>query len=320
MLVLSNNDIASLLSTDQIIAEVESAMVAYEKNAAQVPQRTHMDHGNNTLLSMPAFGNNYFGTKLVCVVPGNRDKSLPVTNGAMVLNDAETGLPVALLNATKLTALRTAALGALGVRYLSPVNETSVGLIGCGLQGMHQAVFACSVRNVSKVYYLYRSKEKSDTFYQFVSQHQPGLVIEACHSTTELLDKTNIIIAATTSSTPVLPDDPELLNGKHFISVGSYKPSMQEFPDSVYRLAGMLAIDSEFARHETGDIMNPLKKGILKEENVFTLGKIITGGRTVDVNETTAYKSTGMALYDLFVAQAMYERAMQENIGTEVPF
>lgn len=320
MLILSNNEIASLLSTDQIIAEVESAMVAYEKNEAEVPQRMHMDNGNNTLLTMPAFGNTYFGTKLVCVVPGNRDKSLPVTNGAMVLNDAETGLPVALLNATKLTALRTAALGALGVRYLSPENETSVGLIGCGLQGMHQAVFACSVRNISKVYYLYRSKEKSDAFTQFVSQHQPGLVIEACHTTTELLGKTNIIVAATTSSTPVLPDDPELLRGKHFISVGSYKPSMQEFPDSVYRLAGTLAIDSEFARHETGDIMNPLKKGILKEENVFTLGKIITGERMVDAKQTTAYKSTGMALYDLFVAQAMYERAMQNNIGTKVPF
>ncbi len=320
MLILSNNEIALLLSTDQIIAEVESAMVAYEKNEAEVPQRMHMDNGNNTLLSMPAFGNTYFGTKLVCVVPGNRDKSLPVTNGAMVLNDAETGLPVALLNATKLTALRTAALGSLGVRYLSPENETSIGLIGCGLQGMHQAVFASSVRNISKVYYLYRSKEKSDAFTQFVSQHQPGLVIEACYTTTELLDKTNIIIAATTSSTPVLPDDPELLMGKHFISVGSYKPSMQELPDYVYRLAGQLAIDSEFARHETGDIMNPLKKGILKEENIFTLGKVITGDRTVDVNKTTVYKSTGMALYDLFVAQAMYEKAMEHNIGTKVKF
>jgi ornithine cyclodeaminase/alanine dehydrogenase-like protein (mu-crystallin family) len=95
---------------------------------------------------------------------------------------------------------------------------------------------------------------------------------------------------------------------------------MQEFPDSVYRLAGKLAIDSEFARHETGDIMNPVKIGILKEGNVFTLGKIITGDRTVEVNETTAYKSTGMALYDLFVAQAMYESALRQNLGTKVQF
>ena len=318
MIILSNDEITSLLSIDEIITAVESAMVAYEENVFKVPQRMHLDNGPNTFLCMPSFGSQYFGTKLVSVVPGNSTRSLPVTNGAMVLNDAETGLPVALLNATKLTALRTAALGALGVRYLSPEDETSVGLIGCGLQGMHQAVFACSVRKISKVYYLYKSDEKSSALVSFIQQYHPGVVVEACHSPTELLSKTNIIIAATTSSDPVVPEDPELLKGKHFISIGSYKPSMQEFPDSVYRLAGKLAMDSEFARHETGDIINPLKKGILKDENVFTLGKVIIGERALDVRDTTAYKSTGMALYDLFVAQAMYEKALEQNRGTKI--
>ena len=277
MRILSNSEITSLLSVDEIIAAVASAMVAYEENAQNVPQRMHLDNGPNTLLCMPAFGSQYFGTKLVSVVPGNRDKGLPVTNGAMVLNDAETGLPVALLNATKLTALRTAALGALGVRYLSPEHETSVGLIGCGLQGMHQAVFACSVRKIKKVYYLFKSDEKSSALVSFIHLYHPDVEVEATYTPTELLIKTNVIITATTSSDPVLPDQPDLLAGKHFISIGSYKPSMQELPDSVYRLANRLAIDSEFARHETGDIINPIEKGILKEENVFTLGKVILG-------------------------------------------
>jgi ornithine cyclodeaminase/alanine dehydrogenase-like protein (mu-crystallin family) len=90
---------------------------------------------------------------------------------------------------------------------------------------------------------------------------------EACFTSEELLSKTNIVIAATTSQVPVLPDDASLLKGKHFISIGSYKPSMQELPDAVYKLAGKLVVDSESARHETGDIINPVKKGILKEED-----------------------------------------------------
>jgi ornithine cyclodeaminase/alanine dehydrogenase-like protein (mu-crystallin family) len=161
MLILSDANITSLLSHQQIIESVEAAMRAFEKKEARVPQRLHLANGNNTLLCMPSFARHYFGTKLVSVVTGNSIKGLPVTNGAMLLNDAETGLPLALINAAKLTALRTGAVGAIGVRYLSPENETTIGLIGCGVQGLHQAVFACSVRNISRVYYLSRSNERA---------------------------------------------------------------------------------------------------------------------------------------------------------------
>jgi ornithine cyclodeaminase len=317
MLILSNTEIANILSLAEIIEAVEDALVAYEKKETFVPKRMHLDHGNNTLLCMPSFAKHYFGTKLVSVVPGNRDRSLPVTNGAMVLNDTETGLPLALLNASKLTALRTGALGAIGVKYLAPRSETTFGLIGCGVQGLHQAIFICAIRKMSKVHFLHRSDESALNLISFIKEHHPDQLVEACYSVEELLSKTNIIVAAT-SSLPILPNEPELLRGKHFIGIGSYKPSMQEFPDEVYKLAGMLAIDSEFARHETGDIINPLKAGFIKEENVFAIGKIILGERTVDVNKTTAYKSAGMALFDLFVAQRMYEQALRKNIGTNV--
>lgn len=320
MIILSEADIATLLSPNQIIDAVEAAMVGYEKKDFKVPQRMQIDNGDNSLFCMPSFGSQYFGTKLVSVVPGNRNKGLPVTNGAMVLNDALTGLPVALLNATKLTALRTAALGALGVRYSTPENEKSIGLIGCGLQGIHQAAFACSVRKISNVYYLYKSAERSSMLESFVHQYHPNVNVESCRTTEELLRKTSIVIAATTSTYPVIEDHKDSIIGKHFISVGSYKPSMQEFPDTVYKLAGKLTIDSEFARHETGDIINPIKKRILKEENVFTLGKVILGERTINMNETTVYKSAGMALYDLFVAQAMVEKAIEQNRGIRIQF
>lgn len=318
MLILSNTDIASLLSLNQIIDAVESAMVAYEKGLAMVQQRMHIDNGDSTFLCMPSFEQKYFGTKLVSVVPENKNRNLPVTNGAMLLNDAITGAPLALLNASKLTALRTGALGAIGVKYMTPPGENTFGLIGCGVQGLHQAIFICAVRPISKVYFLDRSKEKSEALISFLKFHHPGVAVEPCHLPEALLKKTNTIIAATTSAVPVLPDNPNLLRGKHFVSIGSYKPTMQELPDSVYQVAGKLAIDSDFARQEVGDIINPIKKGLLEEDNVFTLGKVVTGEKKIDVNETTVYKSAGMALFDLFVAKAMYEQALKEKKGIEV--
>jgi ornithine cyclodeaminase/alanine dehydrogenase-like protein (mu-crystallin family) len=318
MLILSNADIASLLTLNQIIDAVESAMVNYERGRASVQQRMHIDNSDNTFLCMPSREEKYFGTKLVSVVPGNKNKNLPVTNGAMLLNDTSTGLPLALLNASKLTALRTGALGALGGRYLTPSDEATFGLIGCGVQGLHQAIFICAVRHISKVYFLNRSREKSESLVSFLKIHHPGVEVEPCHTPEELLEKTNTIVAATTSAAPVLPDNPTLLEGKHFISIGSYKPTMQELPDSVFRLAGKLVIDSEFARHEVGDIINPVTKGLLKEENIFTMGEIVTGERMINVHETTVYKSAGMALFDLFVAKAMYEEALRVKKGTMV--
>lgn len=318
MLILSEAEIALLLSFEQVIHAVEGAMIAHESGLAQVPQRVHIDFDGNTLLCMPSLQHDYFGTKLVSVVPANKNKNLPVTNGAMLLNETSTGLSLALLNASKLTALRTGALGAIGVRYISPVSETTFGLIGCGVQGLHQAIFICAILKISKLFYLDRSKDKSTSLISSLKIYHPDVEVEACHTTEELLKKTNIVVMATTSSVPVLPDDPSLLMGKHFVSIGSYKPSMQELPDSVYKLARKLVIDSEFARHEVGDTINPIKKNILKEADVFTLGKIIIGEKKIDVNETTVYKSAGMALFDLFVAKSMYEQAVKNKKGTYV--
>ena len=320
MLILDTNSIAHLLSLHQIIEAVEAAMIACETSKVVVPPRMHIDSGKNTVLCMPAIGEKFFSTKLVSVFPKNQKNNLPITNGALLLSDGKTGNPLALINAAKLTALRTGAVGAIGIKYLTPETEASIGLIGCGIQGIHQAVFACAIRNLSTVYFLHRSAEGAARLTSFVRLYFPNVAVVPCDSTTELLRKTNVLIAATTSFEPVLPNDENLLKGKHFISIGSYKPAMQELPDAVYSLAGKLFIDSEFARIEVGDCIQPLKKKILLENNIHTIGKLLTHHQSVNVHQTTVYKSAGMAAFDLFVAAAMYEQALQSNSGTVVKF
>jgi ornithine cyclodeaminase len=320
MRILNYRQVGELLSLQQVIDAVEEALVAYENNIAIVPQRMHIDNGKNTLLCMPSWGTDSFGTKLVTVAPDNAQKNLPVTNGAMLLNDGDTGMPLALINASKLTALRTGAVGSVGVKSITPENETTVGLIGCGVQGIHQIVFACAVRPIKKVYYLDPVTAKVSEMISLMKNYHPEVKLIPCITAEELLNQTNIVIAATTSSTPVLSNNESMLRGKHFISIGSYKPSMQELPDAVYKLAGEMVIDSEFAKRETGDIINPIRNGFVKEENVFTLGKLVIGKRKMDTNNTTVFKSAGMALFDLYVAKAMYNEAAKKNIGTEIEF
>lgn len=320
MRILNNSDLDGLLPRHEIISAVEQAMLDYEAKDALVPKRMHIDHDRNTLLCMPSWNQHFFGTKLVAVFPGNKSLNLPVTNGAMILNDSKTGSPLALMNAAKLTALRTGALGAIGVKLLTPADTTTLGLVGTGVQGLHQALFACSVRPIDNLFFLKRSYEQSENLKAFLIANGVNVKVTACQSAEELLGKTDVVIVATTSPTPVLPNDAHMLRQKHFIGIGSYKPSMQELPDNVYKLAGELYIDSDFARHETGDIINPIKNGMINQEDVFTIGKLLSQERKVDVQNTTVYKSAGMALFDLYVAQMMYKKAIAHNVGIEIEF
>jgi ornithine cyclodeaminase len=93
---------------------------------------------------------------------------------------------------------------------------------------------------------------------------------------------------------------------------------MQELPDSVYRLAGQLAVDSEHALHEVGDVINPVQAGLLRKADVFSIGECVMGTRVVDASRTTAYKTVGAAMYDLFVAEVFYHAAKARGVGLEV--
>ena len=298
---------------------IEAALRAHAAGECVVPQRHHIERQGNTFLTMPAVSGQAAGVKHVAVVPDNARRDLPVTIGVMILTSAQTGEPLALINAATLTAIRTGAVGALGLRYLTPSGAASVGIIGCGVQGTWQAISACAVRPIRRVFAIKRSAATFDSFCRALERHVPHVEVIACHTPVELLERTDIVIAATTSLEPVLPDDPALVEGKHFVSVGSYRRTMQELPDAVYRAAGALVIDTDGARAEVGDIVNVIARKILTDDDIFPLVELVLGRRQVDVNRTTAYKTAGSALFDLFTAQALYERASERGFGAVIP-
>lgn len=318
MLVLNEKDLIGLLPPLEIIDAVEAALRAHAAGSIVAPARLHLHWDDHTLLAMPAATKSAAAVKVVSVVPSNASRNLPVTTGAMLLSDGTTGAPLAIMNAGALTAQRTGAVGALGVKYLTPPDTRSAGIIGCGIQGIWQAICACAVRPITELFVYGRSMSGFERFSSIVSRHTRDVRITVCRSARELLERTSLVIAATTSAEPVLPDEPELLDHKHFISVGSFRPTMQELPDSVYRLAGQLAVDSEHALHEVGDVINPVQAGLLRKTDVFSIGECVLGTRVVDVSRTTAYKTVGAAMYDLFVAEVFYRAAKARGVGLEV--
>ncbi len=316
MRYLSAQDLVDLIAPATLVAAIELALRDFAQGKVTVPARQHIESGDKTLLCMPAIGATAFGVKLVSVVPGNASRGLPVTNGLMMLSEGESGVPVAVLNAAALTALRTGAVGALGLKWIAPADVDRVGIIGAGVQGIWQAIFACAVRPIGTVHFVARSDESAQRFINAVSPRVPSVNLVRCADADELLRECPVVIAATTSTKPVLPEDRALLEGKHFISIGSFRPAMQELPNAVYALAQCAVVDSDAARHEVGDLINPLAAGMLREDSIYHLAQLITGARSVDVRRTTVFKSVGMALYDLYVASAFVAEAQQAGRGT----
>jgi ornithine cyclodeaminase len=318
MRILTGEQLRTLLRTSALVDAVEQSLRALTQRQVEVPARHHIPWPGGTLLLMPAVGGRHIGVKLVSIVPGNVGTPAPVTSGLMVLLDRKTGQPVALLDAAVLTARRTGAVGALSLKLMTPATLDSIGIIGTGVQGAWQAISACAVRPIKDIYYVGRSAASTEQFVNTVRMHVNDIRLTACANTRALLQATSTVITATTSIDPVMPDEPKLLEGKHFVSVGSFKPSMQELPHSVYRLAGRLVIDSEAARHEVGDVINPVKDGTLAASDVFHLAELVGGTRAVNLKGTTVFKSVGSALYDIFVADALLREAVNIDAGLVV--
>ncbi|MHB8764864.1 MAG: ornithine cyclodeaminase family protein [Deferrisomatales bacterium] len=318
MLVLGENDLLGAVSRPELMDEIERALVLQERGECTQPPRAHLDRGEDTLLLMPCFAGEFFGTKLVTVFPGNAARNAPVVDAVMVLNRGDTGEAVALLNGRVLTALRTGAVGGLGVRHLSPPETRRLGVVGAGAQGFYQALFAATARPITDIHVFDRHGQGVPAFLDRLAGALPGVRVHQAPSAEALLEASETVITATTSSAPVLPDDEGLLRGRHFVGIGSFKPTMREFPEALFRLVNRVYVDTGHAAQESGDLAVPLAEGWLGRDRVVPLGRLLTGAAPERGGETTLFKSVGMALFDLCAAGRIYRNAVDRGLGQRI--
>ncbi|MGB3367505.1 MAG: ornithine cyclodeaminase family protein [Acidaminobacteraceae bacterium] len=316
MRYLNEKAISSSITYDDMVIAVEEALIHYKNGDYNMPERFHYTHEDKTLLYMPCFSNGILGTKILTVFPGNIKKNHPVIDGLMLLNDYETGAPKAMIDGKLLTALRTGAVGAIGTKYISNVDSKTLGLIGAGAQGIYQIIFACHLRPITDVYITTRSQSKLEDYIKKLKIILPNINFHASKSTRELVEKSDIIITATSSMTPVLPEEKSLYIGKTFIAIGSFKPDMRELPNALMEVASEIYVDIDYAKEESGDLKIPLEDGLIKEEKIKSIAVLVDENRILDnKDKTIVYKSVGMALFDVIVATKILECAENKGLG-----
>ncbi|PTL37970.1 ornithine cyclodeaminase family protein [Alkalicoccus saliphilus] len=305
---LSEEDVRQQLTMEKTIQSIEAFYLDKDDGNIRSPDRMHIEDGDNTNLLMPSYYKNYYATKLVGVAPGNSKLNKPTIHGIMALYDRSTMEPLLLCDAMPITSMRTGALGGLGMKYLAYKKAVHLGIVGTGTQGWSHLQSALAVRNIEKVYVFNRTKAKAEDFIQKAASAFPHVHIEAV-SVEELVQQSDIIVTATTSKTPVLPEwDKDLWKGKLIVGVGSFRPDMQEIPDSILKNADEIHVDADGAFRESGDMLKAQELGREKSFS-YTLKDLITKNYFPEQpnDKLIIFKSVGDAIFDLVTVRALYE-------------
>ncbi|MCJ7549827.1 MAG: ornithine cyclodeaminase family protein [Anaerolineae bacterium] len=321
MLFLNARDIMEALTLREVMGCVEEALRIYEDGTFVMPERMAVPCGEkDLLLLMPCVAMDNIVTKLVSVYPGNRARGRPVIDGIVVLYDRSTAEILGLMDGKTITAMRTGAVTGVSIAHLSKPGSRSVGLAGCGVQGYFQLLYACAAREICKIVLYDINPAAVPPLVDKLHTSLAGIEIEIAESSEALLRASDIVIAATTARKPIFPDDPELFVGKHCIAIGSFEPDVREYPDAVFSLVEKVWVDIDFAKEESGELLAPLQKGLLQEDQLETLGHFIQSGRAPERGAygTTFSKAVGMALFDLTTARLAYANALERGLGTEL--
>jgi len=286
----------------------KALLLSIEPGSYVMPKRMHLDYGADTFLLMPCITDEYWVTKLVSFCPGNRSLDRPSIYGTIVFNDAKTGEPLAIMDGSAITAMRTAAVSAVGIRHLSPADCHSLGIIGTGTQGIWQSLFACSEREINEIWAFDQNKENLNHFAENIKSRYPMIRVNQVADSSEAAMNSDIIISATNSQHPVFPNEKELFTNKTFIGIGSYKPDCQEFPESLFRQVSHIFVDTLDGKKESGDLINPIKNSWIAENEIYSIGSLLAGEIIPTSNGTRLFKTVGFALLDLFAAKLVYEK------------
>ena len=317
MLILNSNDIYKACYLPDIIKAIENAYFLQTNNKYVMPDRLHLNIQDNIQLVMPSAAEGMFCTKLVTINQKNASRNLPVINGSVQLAKQNDGQLLSLMNGSALTAIRTGAVGAVAVKYLADENSRTVGLIGTGIQGLHLLWLISAVRQVDQYYIFNYKTEQTQKFILDLEKKIPGVKVEVVNDKEELVKLSDVIVTATTSPDPVIPEKPEILRGKLYICMGSFKPVMGELPRTIYSLVKNIFVDVDYASKESGDVSWPLENKLLKNEDIIQMSEVIHG-EFEPTHETRIFKSVGMALFDLMVSNTIYKSALDSKIGIDI--
>jgi ornithine cyclodeaminase/alanine dehydrogenase-like protein (mu-crystallin family) len=320
ILVLNQSEVERLLDMEGCIEAMTGILEALARGELFQPLRSIVfppgeSSGIGLMPAHRAGSAAAYSLKTICLFPDNPTRGLDAHQGTVTLFSGETGQVRALMNASAITAIRTAAVSAVATRLLAREDASELAIIGSGVQGRSHIEAMRAVKPWERI----RVASRTLAHAQALAEKTGA---EAVESVEEAVRGADVVVTATSSREPVLRHE-WLKPGAHVNAVGSSIPTAREL-DTATMAAGSLFVDRrESTVNEAGDYLVPFKEGAIGPDHIRAeIGEILIGkhpGRTA-ADELTVFKSLGLAVEDLAAAEYVVRRAQETGTGTTVEF
>jgi alanine dehydrogenase len=326
MIVLNQEEVKKCLSMRDAIEAMKSAFEQLTLGETVVPLRTAilMDKNKGSTRFMPVYlaGSDQAGIKITSNFKNNRLKGLPTIIAAVFLFDPRTGEPLALMDGTYLTALRTGAASGLATDYMAKSDSRVLAVLGAGAQGRTQLQAVCNIREIEQIWVFDVDRISAKRVVEEARSWGGGVPkdIRVARTPQEAVEQADVICTATTSPLPLF-EDRHVKIGAHINGVGSFTPQNREIGTETVCRSRIVVDHRATALAEAGDLIIPIQEGALKENDIHAeLGELVLGrkqGRKTP-EEITFFKSVGLAVQDLSVGMKVLERAIEKKMGVDV--
>jgi len=325
-LILTDNEVGSLLSMEEVIEAVEEAFKEKGLGHVQMPSKPYLffERYSGDLRVMPSYLKrmDIAAVKVVNSHPKNPSSyGLPTVIATVILIDPKNGAPLAIMGGAHLTAMRTGAAGGIAAKHLARRDSRIVGLVGAGVQARSQLSALLTVYGKLKEVRICDKVEEARN--KFIAETEPqyghlsDLVPVA--GAEKAVEGADIVVTTTPSKQPIVMDE-WISEGTHLNCIGADAPAKEELDPAIMKRAKIVVDDWEQASH-CGEIGVPLAKGMIKKEDIWgSIGEIVAGlkeGRSSQ-KEITVFTSTGLAIQDAVTAKLAYEKAQAGNIGRTI--
>lgn len=322
MILLNEKLIRKLIPLNKIaiaIRSVERAFGDYSNGAVQMPPKTYLyfpEYGGD-LRIMPSYsaGLNMAGTKIVNVHPGNPRRGLRTVIASIILTDPETGLPVAFMDGSHITGMRTGAAGAVATKHLARKDASALGVVGAGAQAAYHIAAVARVRKLKEVVVYDLNPQAVRSLIRRMAREgitvRGGSLEETC--------SLPIVTTTTPVRKPIVKKE-WIRPGTHINAMGADAAGKEELDPAILKSAKIIIDDWAQASH-SGEINVPLRQGVITRRNIRAgLGDVVAGkkqGRRRD-DDITLFDSTGLAVQDLYTAVEVLKIAKKRKLGREI--
>ena len=323
MLLLSRSDVEALLRPAACLEAMESVMIALAAHRAVQAPRTviPLHEDRDSALFMPAVLEDppMLGTKVVTIYPGNHRHGIASHHGGLLVFEAENGRPIALVEGSSLTAIRTAAVTALATRLLSRPDSRVLALLGTGVQARSHLTALAAIRDFDEVRIWSPRTESRQAFLETMGPVADGRLL-AVDTAEEAVRGADVVTTVSASRRPIVDAD-WIAAGTHLNAVGASTATTRELDSVTVATASCFVDHRPAALEEAGELLLPMAEGIVDETHIrAALGEVAAGrhpGRAAE-DEITLFKSVGLAVQDLAAAARVIEEAERRQVGSRM--